>query len=80
MKKLQQRKKAGKKLEIILIVSEDTKSSTFYLQDKIKSFDISAKIKYDKLPIIKTTIDVKGSSGSAPISVVKFAIKEKKKI
>ena len=80
MKKLQQRKKGDKKPEIILIISEDMKSSTFYLQDKIKSFGIPTKIKYDKLPVLKTTIETKGSKdGSARITVVKYAIKEKNK-
>ncbi len=68
----------AEKPEIILVISEDTKSSTLYLQDKIKSLGIPYKIKHKK--ITKSSFDVKGSSyGSDPKSVVRYAIDEKNK-
>lgn len=78
--RLQARKKGNRKPEIILIVSEDTKSSTFYLKDKIKSLGIPCKINFKKLPVTKTSFNVTGSiRGSAPISVVEYAVIEKNK-
>lgn len=53
----------------MLIVSEDTKSSVFYFEGKIKSLQLNKAV---------TNVHIEGSKrGSAPISVVAYALKKK---
>lgn len=51
----------------VLIVCEDAKSSVYYLRKKIKS-----------LKLHNADVEVDGNSGSAPMSVVDYAIQRKK--
>ncbi|MCB1194366.1 MAG: RloB domain-containing protein [Leptospiraceae bacterium] len=63
------KRKTGKKevREPILIVCEDSKSSVFYLRDRIRVERLTT-----------TQVEVSGESNSAPISVVDYAIQRKK--
>ncbi|MBP7283058.1 MAG: RloB domain-containing protein [Leptospiraceae bacterium] len=53
--------------EPVLIVCEDSKSSVYYLKEKVKSARLTS-----------TEVEVSGDSNSAPISVVDFAIERKR--
>lgn len=61
---LDRKKQTRQRQPRVLIVCEDSKSSAYYFQDMAKAFGLSA-------------VDVRGKEcGSAPISVLKYAVQE----
>ena len=61
---LERKKQERQKQPRILIVCEDSKSSAYYFEDMAKAFGLSA-------------VDVRGKEcGSAPSSVLKYAVQE----
>ena len=60
------RKKAQRSGDLILIVCEGEKTEPYYIEELLKDFNISST---------RATIEVIGECGSAPQSVVEYAIK-----
>ncbi|MDM8519464.1 RloB family protein [Anaerolineales bacterium HSG6] len=75
---LKPRAKGFKKPVSILIICEDTLSAVYYLKAKIKACGLYSTTTIKKLKTDDIAVDVEGSrGGSAPISVVKYAIRER---
>lgn len=67
---------SDKKIEKILIVTEDTKSALRYLRDKVKDLGLSSKCSVSELSV-KTEVFITSGKGSTPDQVVQTAIKIK---
>jgi len=74
--KLLSRELSKKKPEIILVVCEDKKSSTFYLEDKAKSVGISIIKSIERVDFEKSGVEIHGL-GKDPSFLVKKAIERK---
>ncbi len=74
--KIKARELLGKKPEIILVVCEDSKSSAFYLEEKVKSVGIPLIKSLEKVNLNENGIDIQ-PLGKEPSFLVKKAIERK---
>ena len=74
--KIEVQKKLRKKPEIILIVCEDSKSSSFYIEQKAKSVGIPLYKSIEKVKFDKGNVEIQGLGGD-PIYLVSKAIERK---